>query len=74
MHMPFREMEPNTCRFLKEKCKKFIDIIIDGHTHEESFSIEENELIELTSTAMHANELSGFSLIHINESVLETSL
>ncbi|MBP5589456.1 MAG: metallophosphoesterase, partial [Bacteroidales bacterium] len=74
MHMPLRDMEDRTYKYIKEKCKKHIDIIVDGHTHQEDFSIADSELIELTSTAMHAEEVSGFSLVCIDDSMLSASL
>ena len=74
MHIPLQDMESKTKAYIKEKCGNNIDFIVSGHIHEEEFSISNNEVFEITSTALHIGDASGFSIIHIDDYEIGASL
>lgn len=74
MHMPLDSLTMNTRNAIKCVCEKHIDLIVDGHTHEEEISIKDNDIIEITSSALHAGEASGFSVIHIIDNEMTLSM
>lgn len=67
MHMPMRYLLSKTRNFLNNLCSNNVDIVFDGHVHEESITIKNDGYAELTSSALYSNDASGFTLLHVNK-------
>lgn len=67
MHMPLRYLLPKTRNYLNNQCSNNVDIVFDGHVHEESITIKNDGYAELTSSALYSGDASGFTLLHVNK-------
>ena len=67
MHMPLRYLDSKTKSYLNKLCTDNIDLVFDGHVHEESITTSNDGYVEFTSSALYSNEMSGFTLIHLND-------
>ena len=74
-HIPLADLRDDTRAIIKNKCGNHIDIIVDGHIHENKIVLHNNnEFLELTSSPLYAGDISGFSLVHIDNSKLSLSM
>lgn len=73
MHMPLNFMDSRTKKHLTDICNKNVDLIIDGHIHENCILKDcgDKKFIEFTSPALAANETSGYTFFEVEDDKID---